>query len=175
MNQKGMTAAQKGSATHRFMQYADYDAAACSVEQELQRLVSLGFMDAKEAEVVDRSAVALFFKSELALRMNNAPKVLRELRFMGELTAKELSPYTDKVKGEEPVVLKGVADCVLLEADGAVIIDYKTDRVESCEELIERYSGQLSLYAQMLGGYLDRPVKECWIYSFALGKALRVC
>jgi len=175
MNQKGMTAAQKGSATHHFMQYADYDRAAVSVEQELQRLVELGFIDAKQAQAVDCAAIGRFFGSDMALRMKQAPKLLREIRFMGELTARDLSPYTDKVKGSEPVLLKGVADCVLLEQDGAVVLDYKTDRVNTPEELVERYSGQLTLYARMLKEYLGCPVKECWIYSFALGKALRVC
>ena len=94
---------------------------------------------------------------------------------MGEVSAADLAAYTDQVKGEEPVVLQGVADCVLVEQGGAVIIDYKTDRVKTGETLLERYSGQLQLYARLLEEYLSCPVKECWIYSFTLGKALRVC
>jgi len=175
MNEQGMTSAQKGSATHKFMQFADYTAAQQSMEKELQRLVERAFLSAKEAEVVDRSAVAHFFASDLAKRMAAADSVLRELRFMGELTAEELAPYTDLVKGNEPVVLKGVADCVLIEEDGAVIIDYKTDRVKTGEQLMQRYHGQLELYARLVSAFLGCPVKECWIYSFVLDEALHVC
>ncbi|MBR5558744.1 MAG: helicase-exonuclease AddAB subunit AddA [Oscillospiraceae bacterium] len=175
MNEQGMTSAQKGSATHKFMEYADYSAAATSFEEELQRLVDRKFLSAQEADVVDRKSIELFFASKLYKRMDSAERVLRELRFMGELTAKELSSYTDLVKGEEPVVLKGVADCVLLEKDGAVIIDYKTDHVKSADQLLQRYCGQLELYSRLVSAYLGCSVKECWIYSFALGEALRVC
>jgi len=174
MNEEGMTSAQKGSATHRFMQFADYAAAEVSVEKELQRLTEREFLSRQEAAVVDCQAVRKFFESDLAKRMKTAKKVIRELRFMGELTAEELSAYTDEVKGKEPVVLKGAADCVLLEEDGAVIIDYKTDRVKTADVLLQRYSGQLELYARLISDYLNCPVKECWIYSFALEQALQV-
>lgn len=37
--------------------------------------------------------------------------------------------------GEDRITVQGVADCVFWEEDGAVIVDYKTDRVSCAEEL----------------------------------------
>ncbi len=78
---------------------------------------------------------------------------------------------------EEPeakIVLQGVADCVFFEGGEAVVVDYKTDHVTDENALLERYSGQLELYAAILGESLNARVKECVIYSFALSKAINV-
>ncbi len=75
---------------------------------------------------------------------------------------------------EEPVVLQGVIDAFFLEKDEAgntfvVLMDYKTDRVDSPEELIGRYRAQLSLYEKTLTDILQLPVREVWIYGFGAG------
>ena len=157
------------------MQFADYAAAAASPETERDRLAAEGFLTAEEAAAIHCEDITAFFASPLAKRMEKAQKVLRELRFIGELTPEQLAPYTDLVKGQEPVVLNGIADCVLLEEGSAVVIDYKTDRVKTEDVLLERYRGQLELYAMLLSETLGCPVRECWIYSFALGRAVQVC
>ena len=56
-----------------------------------------------------------------------------------------------------------------IEKDGIVLIDYKTDRVKTKEELIRRYRKQLELYQEALEQNLGKKVKEKIIYSFALG------
>jgi len=174
LDQGGLTAAQKGSATHKFMQFADYDRAGADLEGELARLEQQKFLSPQEAASVDRRAVETFFASPLARRMRGADRVLRELRFMGELSPAQLAAYTDLPRGDEPVVLQGIADCVLLESDGAVVVDYKTDRVKTPDALVQRYTAQLELYARLLRTTLQMPIKECWLYSFALGRAIRL-
>jgi ATP-dependent helicase/nuclease subunit A len=63
---------------------------------------------------------------------------------------------------------------VFLENNEAVIVDYKTDYVQSGNALLERYGTQLRLYAHILAKSLNVAVKECVIYSFALSKAIAV-
>ena len=67
---------------------------------------------------------------------------------------------------------QGVADLLFKEGDAWILVDYKSDRGLSPEELASRYRLQLELYARALGGILRQPVKECWLYSFALGKTI---
>lgn len=63
----------------------------------------------------------------------------------------------------------------MFEEDGRlVIVDYKTDRVKTPEELIERYRDQLNIYAYALRQTLEKPVAECLLYSFALGREIPV-
>lgn len=106
--------------------------------------------------------------------MLRAPECLREYRFAVLLPAKEVFPETAGKIGNEPMILQGAFDCVLLEEDGAVIIDYKSDRIDDAEELAERYREQLRLYREAVPRIFSLPVKTCLIYSFHLGKSITV-
>ena len=75
---------------------------------------------------------------------------------------------------EEPVVLQGIVDAFFLETDEegkqyVVLMDYKTDRVDSPGMLIDRYRAQLSLYAETVSDILQLPVREMWMYGFSEG------
>lgn len=64
--------------------------------------------------------------------------------------------------------------CVFEEEDGLVVLDYKTDRVRTADELVRRYQSQLTYYARALSQITGKAVKEKIIYSFALGKEINV-
>jgi ATP-dependent helicase/nuclease subunit A len=61
------------------------------------------------------------------------------------------------------------------EEDGIVLLDYKTDRVDSEEELVVRYEKQLQLYKSAIEHAYGVPVKEVLIYSFALERSFDLC
>ena len=166
LSQSGLTPAEKGTALHQYMQFANYAAAAKDSKGEQGRLVQEGFLTAEEAAVVDLKKVAAFLESPVAKRMLSAKQCHRELRFTVEIPASRLRP---DLPGEQPVILQGAVDCVFVEEDGAVIIDYKTDRAASAEALWERYRIQVELYRLAVEQVLEVPVKECLLYSFALG------
>ena len=56
--------------------------------------------------------------------------------------------------------MQGIIDVYFEEADGIVILDYKTDRVQSMEELWNRYETQLDYYGQAVARLSGKPVKE---------------
>ena len=70
------------------------------------------------------------------------------------------------------MILQGAVDCAFEEEGALVIVDFKTDRIASGEELLTRYALQLALYKEALEQCLGLPVKECMLYSFYLGKEL---
>ena len=70
--------------------------------------------------------------------------------------------------------MQGIADCVFAEEDGLVLVDYKTDKIKTPEELADRYRSQLLFYKQALEQLLEQPVKEMILYSFALGEVVEV-
>ena len=55
-----------------------------------------------------------------------------------------------------------------------VLVDYKTDRVKTGQELIDRYRVQIEYYAEALGRMLRLPVTERILYSFALQEEIHV-
>lgn len=84
-------------------------------------------------------------------------------------------PYSYLFPGSgitEKVLLQGVIDAFILEEDGILLLDYKTDRVRTERTLRERYAIQLKLYADALEALTGKVVKSRLIYSFALGRTL---
>ena len=73
---------------------------------------------------------------------------------------------------EETVMIQGIIDAFFIEDGKIVLVDYKTDRVDTADELKMRYSTQLELYAEALGNAYEVPVKEKIIYSTALGRQI---
>ena len=127
-------------------------------------MVRLQFLSPQQAQTIRPARLRAFFASSLAQRMFAAKTVWREVKFLQQVKASELGYDT----GIETITVQGVADCVFQEEDGAVLIDYKTDRVKTLEELVERYAPQLRWYRRMVQDSLGIPVKECRIYSLHL-------
>ena len=57
--------------------------------------------------------------------------------------------YPEDRSGEK-ILVQGIIDVCFEEEDGMVVLDYKTDRVRSGEELKEKYHAQLDHYAEAL-------------------------
>ncbi len=169
-----LTAAQKGTIMHRFMQLANYASAAENLEKEISRLTGNGTFTAKEAASINRQSLIAFFKSAVYKRMSQSPEVLREKSFIVRFDDISLDEELKSAYSGTDGMLQGIADCIFEEPDGYVIVDYKTDRASSLEELQKRYSAQLALYKAAFDILLDKPVKSCYIYSYRLAQGIEV-
>ena len=76
----GASAAEKGIATHTFLQFCDFDnAASHGIDAELARLVELGFITSSMSSIVNKSQLAAFFESSLYKELRGAVKIYRGL------------------------------------------------------------------------------------------------
>ena len=78
---------------------------------------------------------------------------------------------------EDLTLIQGIIDVFWIEDDGITVLDYKTDRVDTAQELIDRYATQLKLYADALERVFaarKMRVKEILIYSFRLEKLIPI-
>ena len=103
--------------------------------------------------------------------MREAHQVRREVLFGIHISAAELDT---KYSSESKVMLQGVIDCILFEADGMVIIDYKTDHVTNVQEIVDKYQIQLDSYARAAEIIYSTPVKEKVLYLFDTGAEIRL-
>ena len=174
MEKGGLTPAEKGTALHAFLQFADFARAAGSPQEELERLVGGRFLTREQAGAVDLAKIEQFFASDLGTRLLHAKNVLREYRFTVELPAREAAPELSAEWADQKVVLQGAIDCAFEEDGAFVILDFKTDRVKSSQELRGRYEVQLSLYRRALQQCTNQKVKECLLYSFHLGESCKI-
>lgn len=174
MSSGGLTPAQRGTATHKFMQFSNYAAARADIESELARLVDGGFLSEEEGKAVNVSAAKRFFMSSLAERIFASDNVMREKKFAALFPAKFFYPELTGEAAEEKIVVQGIADCVFVEDGKLVIVDYKTDTGVDAEALLDRYSAQLGIYREALSQALGMPVKETLLYSFFMNSTVKV-
>lgn len=168
------SATKKGTLTHRFMELCDFEKASESVDAELLRLVSDGHFTENECKGIYIDAIKKFFSGSFGKRVMASSEILREKQFMLKLSDLSLdeSMFGDIVTSEG--MIQGIADCIFREGDAYVLVDYKTDRVESVDELVSRYSPQLYLYKAAFELILQRPIKSSIIYSFYLSQGIDV-
>ena len=169
-----LTSAEKGTALHAFMQYADFAAAREDIEAQLQLLTDEGYLTQAQADSVDIEKARSFIDSELVTRCLNAEKLYKEYRFNIRIPAKRVDPEIEESLSEETVILQGAVDLAFVEDGELVIVDYKTDRVKAPEDLAERYASQLLLYKDAMEECLSLPVKECLIYSIRHSREVAV-
>lgn len=167
-----MSATERGTAIHLAMQFIRYEACGDlnGIQVELERLQTEEFLTAEQAAAVDPKKILKFFQSALGQRVLHAPQRKREFKFSVFLDAEA---YTEEAAGEK-ILLQGVTDCCLMESDGIVILDFKTDRLTPGgeSERAEYYRGQLEGYAAALSRIFAQPVKEKILYFFTTDTAV---
>lgn len=166
MNKAEMTPAMRGTAMHTFMQFCNYNLAKDNLDEEIENLVSGGFITEEQGKSLDKKRLASFFNSSLAKRMFNSDKIYREIKVSTFLSANEVYG----IDFDDKILVQGIADCVFEESGQLVLVDYKTDRVKDENELLERYKKQLTFYKYAIEKTLKMPVKEVMLYSFYLEK-----
>lgn len=167
--------ALRGTAVHRAMECMDF-AAFLDIHQEDENAILdfvKGELDRMEPELltkeqrglISENKIVSFFQSPIAKRMAEAEK-------RGDLFREK--PF---VMDYEGALLQGIIDVFWLEEGNIVLLDYKTDRVQTKDELRKRYEKQLELYADALCRVFstkDRPIEgtENLIYSFCFNEVI---
>lgn len=165
-----VTGAQWGTLMHEAMQWLPVKKyTQKSMTDMLDSLQADGkFSDEERSLLSDRSLYG-FFNSDLGQRLIASKRVERELPFSMLFDGNRV--YPDVEKGER-LFLQGIIDTAFVEDGQWVLVDYKTDRVKSGDELIRRYKIQMDLYKEALERLTNMPVKASYIYSFRLHEAV---
>ena len=165
-----VTGAQWGTLMHEAMQWLPVKKyTQHSMTDMLDSLRADGkFSDEERSLLSDRSLYG-FFNSDLGKRLIASKRVERELPFSMLFDGNRVYP---DVENGERLFLQGIIDTVFVEDDQWVLVDYKTDRVKSGDELIRRYKIQMDLYKEALERLTNMPVKASYIYSFRLHEAV---
>lgn len=169
---EGISAPEKGTATHKFMCYCDYSLAEKSIESEIERLLEWQFISQSDADVIERDCVRSFFESDVYSLIKSADKVYREYRFLSKINASCIDANIKE--NDEYCIVQGVADCVIEYSDSIIIVDFKTDNITSEQILCEQYKKQLQLYETALTETLKKPVRKKILFSFKMRKAIEV-
>jgi len=163
-----------GNAIHAAMQYIRYENCENeeTISQEINRLTEEGFLKPDQAALVNCQKLAVFFATEIGRKLISGMSCLREFKFS---ILDDGNHYGENLDGEQ-VLLQGVVDCALLEADGITILDFKTDYVteETLLSVTDRYRLQIETYAEALSRIYEMPVKQKLLYFFRLDRFVNV-
>ena len=174
--QKGLTATEKGTATHLVLQHVDLTrpVTAGGLATLLQRLVDREVLTPEQAQAVDRGAILAFLAGPLGRRLLDRPeRVRRELPFSLAIPIAELYPHLPAaVATAETAIVQGIIDCLVEEDEGFLLLDFKTGRVPPDPLVV--YSAQVHMYSRAVETIFRRPVKETHLYFLDSGRNYRV-
>ncbi|PWM38981.1 MAG: hypothetical protein DBX52_05975 [Clostridiales bacterium] len=153
-----------GNALHQALQFGDFLKLREDPAGELSRLVAEGFILEKQRRLIPLNKIRAFTQSKSFLNLLEADYYNKEERFIFPIPADAL--FGPEAQGE--ILIQGVLDCYAVKGRKAVILDYKTDRVQHAQELIDRYRIQMDLYEQALRRVKGLEVIRREIYSFSL-------
>ena len=155
-----------GTTTHLVLEHLDF-ARPCTrddVKQQIHQMIARKLVTPGEAEVVDVDAVAWLASTDLG----------RMLRANAKLLHRELPVFFPIVEVDSPdpldrVMVRGRIDVMLVERDGLVLVDYKTDRVtrDTIDARAEFYRPQVESYARAIEGIVGARVKAVHLVFLA--------
>ena len=166
--------AVRGSAYHRALELLPFDRIRSleDVDAWLTRFVEEKQYTSESLQMVDSTVLWTFLCSETGRRMAKAQasgKLHKEQQFVMGIPAREIGP----VDSDELVVIQGIIDAYFEEDGELILVDYKTDRIRSSRILLDHYQKQLDYYARALTQLTRKNVREKWIYSMTMQKAIQ--
>lgn len=153
--EKGLTAAEKGTAVHFVMKKIDLDKVSSihEIKDQIQYLYENDFILEEEMKAVNPSKILNFFKSDLGKMMTElhkeGKKIYRELPFYTEISSVNIDNTLSEEYENEKVRLQGIIDCFFEYNGESILLDYKTDYVskDNEAELQKKYIKQLDYYS----------------------------
>lgn len=171
-----------GTLMHKAMEMIDFNELPADREKIREKILELGnqkvFTDEEIRILLSRrrkippiDALLQFKKGILARAMEEALEIRKEMPFSILLPASSFYPNCEE---GEKIFLQGVMDCLIENEKDIIIIDYKTDRTLSEEDLKDHYKVQLQVYGEAAEKLLGKPVTHLYLWSFTYGKALKI-
>ena len=128
----------------------------------------------KEADSLNVPSIEKLLSSDLYNRITNAEKFVREQEFSMSIPVSMVDASLPENVRDEKVIVQGIIDGLIINGHNGEIVDYKTDRVETLEELCERYKGQMSIYKKAAQECFGLQNVTVTLYSFHLSKEISI-
>jgi ATP-dependent helicase/nuclease subunit A len=168
---------QKGSALHLLMEVANLEPMRKKIRgngvddfvkflekylnEEREKLINCEFLPEALARTINLNKLVRFYSSSLGIRMLSSPQIKREVPFNYACDPGQINSDWEGIN--QKVMVQGIIDCVFLEDDKWVVLDYKTDFYQTWRqksEIIKNYEKQVNLYAQAITELTGIGVKE---------------
>ena len=184
---KKPTAAERGTATHEFLQFCNYENIDKNgIDAEIERLLKDRFITERTAKIIDRDRIYGFFRSELYREIRKAKKIYREFRFG---MFRPASDFTEdeglrQIVENRTIFVQGSIDLIIERENGEILLcDYKTDRISAEQkadrtrliaDMTEKHGEQLKEYRNAVSSIFGRTPAKMFVYSVMLGDTVEI-
>lgn len=166
ISETGTTATMFGTLLHNVMQRIDFndfniDIVLNAVEEKYKKKV--------------RFYLEQFKESDLFFEIKNSKRIWREMPFNLSMNVGDVYSDVKDESKDDKVLIQGVIDLYFENEEGdLVLVDYKTDKLDSEVEFVKRYKVQLDYYKKALETLTQKHVSKVIIYSFNLNKEINL-
>lgn len=168
-----------GTATHLVLQQVDLKTppTAEKLTNLIANLTRQHIISEAVAKQIDVAEILQFYQSDIGkLVLAHPEKTFREAPFSLLMKAKDVFKDFQK-DDDQPILIHGIIDGYVITDQDVYLFDYKTDRITpktTVLDIVDRYRGQLTLYALALAKILGRPVTHKYLYLLAANQAVAV-
>lgn len=163
---ESQTSAEKGTIAHKILELYDFDKGE-DLFTHVNNLVETGVLSSDQAKMVNVDRIALGVRQIIDKVKGN--KRYPEKSFIVNVPAKMLFD----VESNEEVLVQGIIDLLVIDQNGAHVIDYKYSSL-SANELKEKYQKQLSLYAFAIEKILGLKVYQKTLVNIFSGECVKI-
>lgn len=168
--------ASRGTAVHKVLELMDFssDYTPELLKEQIHQWSLEGKIEEGMEKLIPQADIMAFLDSDLGMRIKKAAKRKEQYKEAQFVMGVKFSDMDPAAKSEDYVVVQGIIDLYFREDGELVLVDYKTDHIRPGEEdiLVSRYRAQLQYYKKALEQMEQKKVKECYIYSVPLRKAI---
>lgn len=175
-------ATQVGTATHLVFQKLPLNKGKVTVSDvtaKITKLTKAGLISSAVASQINIAGISGFFKTTVGRQiLANPQNYHREEPFAMIMNGHE--PFSEiAANDDDQVLIHGIIDGYLVTDSGIILVDYKTDHVRSpkqasIKQLMQKYSGQLKLYAEALNIMQPMPVVQMGLYLLELNEFVSI-
>ena len=141
------------------------------IKKLVEKLTLKNIISQKEAEAININQLYKYTKSDLWQELSLAKEIYKEKPFYLNINASEVI----EANTEDLILVQGIIDLYFINQNNELIlVDYKTDFVNSEAELVEKYNVQLEIYKKALEEAMKRKVDKVYIYSTYLDKVVLI-
>ncbi len=180
---KKITGTEIGMLLHSVMEHLDLKGVLDkdSIIKTINKMENIKLLTEAEAKIAINTyaeKIEEFFQSDIGKRITDSSSVYREAPFVFKKNANDVLVNLNE---EDLILVQGIIDCYFIEDGEAVIVDYKTDKIDESKNITfqinnlkNEYKDQIILYKEAVEKITGINVKESYLYLFSINEEVLI-